>query len=952
MRIPTATYRFQFFSGFRLPDAVALIDYLQALGISDVYASPLYQARKGSAHGYDVANPERINPEVGSEEDFNAFTGVIRDKGMGLLLDIVPNHMAANEENPWWRDLLERGEHSPYADFFDVDWSAPGFTQKQILVPLLGGLFGNILEKGELKLKLENGTFSVHYWDRVFPCSIKTYPALLEINRDAFQESLGEEHPAVTRLKEITEQFRSLELDRKNGNGLSVEEESFQAKASLNQAYQDMPEIKSYLDDTLRRLNGQKGKPDSFDPLEKILDEQTYRLSYWKIADEQINYRRFFNISDLICVRMEREPVFDAVHRLVFQWIREGKVTGLRIDHIDGLFDPFGYLKRLQEQIALLHPESNPADRFYVVVEKILAANEDLPHDWPVSGATGYEFNTYLGGVFLDRDGLYALDDLYGWISGSTQKWEDLVYEKKKRVMDRLFAGDIQMLRNRLSELMKDDRYARDLSSYQLSRALAEVTACLPVYRNYVREHDVSPRDIFYIDYAIQEAKRRLPSLNTSALEFLRRLLLLRLPANLSPERRKVWQNFVLRWQQFTGPLMAKGLEDTSLYIYNRLVSLNDVGGEPDAANLSVNYFHQQNARRRDHWPNALNATSTHDTKRSEDVRARIHVLSEMTEEWTVRLKKWFDINFDLKKRIRGFPVPSGNEEYLLYQTMLGFWPVNTEVTPEMAQRLKDYMIKACREAKVFTSWTRPDEAYESALMHFIDQILTQPESEEFRRDFFEFLQIVAFYGMVNSISQVILKCASPGIPDLYQGAELWDLSLVDPDNRRPVDYSTRRQALESIRSRAGSEPLSLFQELIGEWPNGRIKMYATYQLLQLRKAHSDLFMWGDYTPLYPAGARHSHLCAFTRTRPNKTLLILVPRLISKFSAPGQLPLGELWGDTVVELPEGSPDRWRDLLTGETIDARIVEDKKHLPASELFRHSCWGIWLSEQPQEN
>ncbi len=924
MKIPAATYRLQFHPGFQFEHANEIAGYLKQLGVSDLYSSPLLQARSGSGHGYDVTNPSQINSQLGGEEEFLRLSQTLQEQGLGLILDIVPNHMAASEENPWWRDVLEKGTQSPFAHFFDVNWEPLlNFLQGKVMLPLLGEPFGTVLEKGQLRLMLAEGQFSIGYWDRRFPLSLPSYPELLEYNYSSFEERLGVESPSVQALGQLIRDFRDMEivLERDESERYLPDSRVREIKRRLKELYDADAEVQTHINEMLESINGQSGIAGSFDMLEELINQQTYRLSFWKIAGEEINYRRFFNISDLICLCQEKEKVFEQTHRLILRLIREGHINGVRIDHVDGLYDPLGYLGQLQETICDTYSASkeNP---FYIVVEKILCEDELLPEDWPVAGTSGYEFMTQLGGLFLDKDHVQALDDVYAWVLDESVDFETMVYDKKKLVMSRLFAGEVRRLRERLSELAKHDRHARDLPISQVGRAFIEVTACLPVYRNYAREYSCSPRDSFYVDFAVNEAKKRTPALSTQALEFIRKVLKLEIPSVVPAHRRKQWLDLVLGWQQFTGPLMAKGLEDTTFYIYNRLISLNDVGGDPSAQTLSLEQFHEHNQRKCEKRPHSMNASSTHDTKRSEDVRARIHVLSEMPETWQFYLKRWFELNEGKKSTVRRQRIPDANKEYMLYQTLIGFWPNDEPNYEELIGRLKDYLIKASREAKVHTSWMRPDEAHEKALHSFVDQMLDISEENEFLQSFLAFQSSIAFYGAINSLSQVVLKITSPGVPDLYQGTELWDFSLVDPDNRRPVDFEKRQANLNEIQERSQNDLHGLRAELLEHWKDGRIKLFTLWKTLQLRNDHLLVFQEGNYAAHHAEGPQQNHICAFSRMYGNDTVLVVIPRLLSTITPPNQWPLGEtVWNDTILKMNGMGSRTWHNIFTDERISA-------------------------------
>jgi (1->4)-alpha-D-glucan 1-alpha-D-glucosylmutase len=768
LRIPTATYRLQFNQRFGFEDARKLVPYLHRLGVTDLYASPILKARRGSSHGYDVADPSQLNPELGTEAEFVALVRELKSCGMGLLLDIVPNHMAASLENPWWADVLEKGQGSPYAAFFDIDWNAPD-------------------------------------------------------------------------------------------------------------------------------------------------------------SREKISYRRFFDISDLVGVRVEDPGVFEAAHTLILRLVREGRVTGLRIDHIDGLYDPLGYLSRLQRRI---RPEkgAHRLPGFYIVVEKILAGDEVLPAEWPVSGTTGYDFLNALNALSVDGEGVKAIDDCYSRFAGAWLNFDDLVYEKKKQVMRELFAAEVRVLGDELAQLT-----SKGLSKEEMTGALIEVTACLPVYRTYIRAVRLSPRDRLYLEQAAKAARRRNPAL-AGALDFLRQALLLDFPADFSPEEKKGWLQFVLGWQQWSGAVMAKGFEDTALYTHHRLLSLNEVGGDPAHSGLTIDDFHRFNQLRLARSPYTLNATSTHDTKRSQDVRARINVLSEIPGEWERHLARWSRCNQHQKRKVKGLSVPEPNTEVLLYQTLLGAWPFYREEVPEFKRRLKNYMVKAVREAKTFTSWLEPDPEYEAAVIGFVDSILEASPQNQFLPDFLRFQERIAHYGFLNSLSQLLLKVASPGVPDFYQGTELWELSLVDPDNRRPVDFQKRTKLLDGlIRQEAKGQPV-LIKSLLKSWEDGRVKFYLTYKALNFRRSHRELFRDGDYLPLEIRGQRQGYVCAFGRGKVGSWVLVAVPRLLTKLISAGDLPLGEkVWGDDFLALPRGAAREWHNVLTGETIN--VSGAAKGLPLS-------------------
>jgi (1->4)-alpha-D-glucan 1-alpha-D-glucosylmutase len=875
-RVPRAAYRLQLNAGFTFADARAIAPYLHDLGISDVYASPILKARKGSTHGYDVVDASALNPELGTEEDFSALHETLRSREMGLLLDVVPNHMAASGENFWWMSVLENGPQSRFLHYFDIDWSSVtvrGQTVDKVLLPILGKPYGESLEAQEIKLGFDADGFFFTFYDKRLPLAPHTYRLVL---RDCV-ESLPREGVAIE-LRELIEQEHAVT----NSKFL---------KETLWRIYEQDETFRKSLDAAIVRIN------DTVNALDELLDLQWYRLAYWRIASEKINYRRFFDVTDLVGVRVEDPEVFEARNRRTLELIAEGKVTGLRIDHIDGLYDPVAHMRKLQLRLG--------DERFYVVVEKILESGEELPRDFPVSGTSGYDFLDSVNALFVDPAGLQKLDAFYRSFTGVTQSFADVCYERKKQVIQELFSGEMRALGKQLSAVAMADRNARDFAPVDLTAALTEVTACMTVYRTYIRER-ASDDDRRYIANAIADARRRArTSVDERLFTFLERVLLVDPPSYVESERDR-WLAFVMRWQQFTGRVMAKGVEDTAFYNYNRLVSLNEVGGEPGRGGDfdGLGEFHARNARQQQDWPHTLIATSTHDTKRSEDVRARINVLSEMPEAWTRAVRKWSQMNAPL----RDGAAPDANEELLLYQTLIGMWPLEQEELPSVRDRLKQYLEKAAREAKTHTSWIAPNAEYERSLLAFADAVLS---NQPFCEDFIRFQKRVAFYGCINALSQVVLKATAPGVPDFYQGTELWDFSLVDPDNRRPVDYERRASLLRRMKG----SPANL-ETLLRRWFDGRVKLFVTWKALEARARHAALFRDGSYEPL-DAGP---NVCAFRREHEGDEIVIAVPRLVSKLVKVGTMPLGEAWGDAVLQI-HGS---WRNVFSEERISGDFV----------------------------
>jgi (1->4)-alpha-D-glucan 1-alpha-D-glucosylmutase len=887
-RVPRATYRIQFNAGFTFADAREIVPYLAELGISDIYASPILKARKGSGHGYDVVDANALNPELGTDDDFNALHEESQRLQLGLLLDVVPNHMAASSENAWWMSVLENGEHSRFLHYFDIDWTpvtTRGLTVSKVLLPVLGKPYGEALESREIQLHFDIDGFFFTYYDKRLPLAPSSYGQVL---RECV-ESLPREGVAIE-LRELVE------------NDAAVPNSKF-LKETLWRIYEQDETFRDALNAATESINGRTGDAESFNALDALLDAQWYRLAYWRIASEKINYRRFFDVTDLVGVRVENPEVFEARNRRTLVLIAEGKVTGLRIDHIDGLYDPIGHMRKLQLRLAA---EPGGEDRFYIVVEKILEHGEELPREFPVSGTTGYDFLDSVNALFVDPEGLQQLDRFYRNFTGVAATFDDICYERKKQVIHELFSGEMRALGKQLGGVAMPDRNARDFAPVDLTAALTEVTACMRVYRTYIRDTNVDDDDAQSIRTAIAEARRRAGNtIDDRLFTFLQRVLLVDPPPYVASEREN-WQAFVMRWQQFTGRVMAKGVEDTAFYNYNRLISLNEVGGNPgrDSNFEGLAEFHARAAQMQQQWPHTMNATSTHDTKRSEDVRARVNVLSEIAPQWERQVRRWSKMN--APHRANG--IPDANTELLIYQTLIGMWPLDEEELPSVGDRLKQYLEKAAREAKTQTSWIAPNPAYEESLLAFTDAIL---RNTAFREDLVRLQKRVAFYGFLNGLSQVVLKATAPGAPDFYQGTELWDFSLVDPDNRRPVDYATRSAMLRKMKAASAKDSLSI-DTLLRRWHDSRIKMFVTWKVLDARSRHAELFREGTYEPI-DAGP---NVVAFTRRHAGDSVVVAVPRFVANMVKPGTFPIGDAWPDTSLPI-SGS---WRNLFTGENLE--------------------------------
>jgi (1->4)-alpha-D-glucan 1-alpha-D-glucosylmutase len=936
---PSATYRLQFHAGFTFEDARRLIPYLYDLGVSHIYASPYLRARSGSTHGYDVADPNLLNPELGSQEDYDRMVAELQRHGMGQLVDVVPNHMGIGDPGNFrWRDVLENGPASIYGRFFDINWRPTGAQPQdhlKLVVPTLGDQYGKVLENGELRVEYAEGAFDAAYHDQRFPIAPDTYPLILEDVRGQLEEELGRRHDDVDELASILTALRHLP-PRQMLDGADIEERAREkqiVKRRLRALGLASATFRRALDEQLATINGQPGDPISFDRLDVLLAQQSYRLAFWRVAAEEINYRRFFDITELAAVRMEDPLVFDDTHRLLVRLIGERKIHGLRIDHSDGLKDPTRYFQRLQESCLGAIGDDGVGDRFYVVVEKILESDEQLRPDWAVAGTTGYDFLNAVNGLFVARQNEQFFSTIYfRFLRQGSQRFVDLANSTRKMVMLISLASEINELGYLLRDIASRDRRHRDFTLNSLTFVVREVIAALGIYRVYIDPESGAASDLdrAAIDQAVAEAKRRNPRTDPSIFDFVGDTLLLRdesVSASLE-ERLK----FIARFQQTTGPVMAKGTEDTAFYQSNRLISLNEVGGDPDQFGRSLTAFHRHNTTQARDWPATMLTSSTHDTKRSEDMRARINVLSELPREWRTALTRWTRLNGRKKMLVDGLLAPDRNEEYLLYQTLLGAWPLES-ADAEFERRMCEFMLKALKEAKVHTSWITPNTAYENAVLRFVRSILDPRESDQFLDDFARLQKTVAYFGAFNSLSQTVLKLGSPGVADTYQGNELWDFSLVDPDNRRAVDYDVRTRHLRALLDRA-KDPRRLVRELIEHRQDGRIKLYVSQRLLCLRREMPRLFVGGSYAPL----RGNQHVAAFIRGADGQTLVIAAPIQVASLTR-GVLvpPMGaEVWKETRLSVP-GEPGReFRNLFTDETVTTAGAQGKAVLRLADVF----------------
>ena len=932
--VPSATYRLQFNREFSFPSALRIADYLGELGISHVYASPLFQATPHSTHGYDICSFNQLNPNLGSSSDLDLLVARLRSLNMGVLLDMVPNHMGADLSNAWWADVLAQGSDSAYAPWFDIDWEPPDSALRgKVLLPVLEDEYWKVLEAGKLSVIFEGGWYAVKFHQREYPVSPESGATLFSSLLDP-----GLEEPCFRGIRAMLSLVTAPEAGEAVGFGSRFAE----AKEGLDALVCGSPELRARLQKQLQHLNGTPGQFGSFDALHRLLQEQHYRLAFWRVGAEEINYRRFFDIADLVSVRMELPQVYLATHQLVSRLVSARKIDGLRIDHPDGLWNPKQYFERLQESSCGAGESQTP---LYVVVEKILTREEPLPPDWPVDGTTGYDFLNVLNGLFVDGANRSEFDAIYQKFTGCSQTFKSVMEHSKRQVLLTSFLSELTALTRSLKSLAALSRYGQDFTFSQLHSALLEIATAFPVYRTYVTEssEELPPDQEAYVREAVRAAAAANGNVDPAVYGFIKDILLLSFPSDVAEADRPRYRRCVMKFQQLTSPAMAKGLEDTAFYRFNRLISLNEVGGDPDTFGTSASAFHTHNAAKAKLWPRALLATATHDTKRGEDARARINVLSEMPQEWRHAVSRWKHLNQEKKVLVDGQLLPDSNDEYLLYQTLVGAWPAqadNVEALEIFRHRIAAYMLKAIREAKTHTSWTKPIDAYENATALFVQRLLAAGQGDAFLSDFKAFQKRAAFFGRLNSLSQTLLKIFSPGVPDFYQGTELWDYSLVDPDNRRLVDFDSRRLLLDDLRRLLKADPLDLpvlLKHLLRDSDTGQVKLYLIWRALRFRLGHRETFDQGEYLPLAVAGSKSQHVVAFARTHGEHTVLVIAPRLAFGLTG-GQerLPLGvEVWGDTAVQLP-GSVHarRYRNVLTEEVLCGTGLTDR--LPVGQVL----------------
>jgi (1->4)-alpha-D-glucan 1-alpha-D-glucosylmutase len=959
MQVPLSTYRVQFNSNFRFADAEKLVPYLHDLGITHLYASPILQARGGSEHGYDVADPTHLSADLGTETDFERLSSQLKRHSMGLLLDIVPNHMTSSVENPWWRDVLEFGENSSYASYFDIDWQASGskfpvVQRGRIVLPVLSDFYDSLLKQQKLALRISSEGFQIEAEGNRFPVNPETWPMILEPLIDSLQ-LLPSAHPDDTsRIQRILASVQST----------SAQANRQRSRSELWQLYESNPAFRSTLDQTLAGFNGDKSDPNSFERLHQLISAQHYRLAYWRNASEEINYRRFFGLNELVALRIELPETFRAVHRLIFEMVSKGQIDALRVDHVDGLRDPAAYLAELQKVDVPQGEDDSGALKIYTIVEKITSGRESIPAEWATAGTTGYDYLNAVNTLFVDAAGSRILEEGYREFTGIRSSFGETWNVRKKQVMDAMFASDVRRLDWRLAHLAALDRLGADIPMRELVRGLKEITAGLAIYRTYFRDLQLESRDRHHLEKAFQNARERTPesAVSSAAFKFLQSVFLLRPTVDLHQHKAQ-WLDFLESWQQFTGAVMGKGLEDTAFFVHHGLISLNEVGTNPLRKEIAfgVNAFHRYNQRVSTEHPFTMNATSTHDTKWSEDVRARINVLSEMPAEWKARLGRWTQWNQNKRSTVDDRVAPSPNEEILLYQSMLGIWPpegVPAEAQRgELCNRLQQFILKAAREAKTHSSWVSPNEAHENALKRFVCSVLDAKSENLFLIDFSEFVERIAPTGACNAFAQVLLKITSPGIPDLFQGNELWNLRLTDPDNRNAVDFNQRAELLSGLPLNpvsddpAGDNPAGdasvLPAALLHNWKDGRLKLYLTRAALNFRRRHRNLFLHGEYLPLDVAGAQRNHICAFARRFQDQLAVIVASRLTFHLSRDDSFPMGQTtWGTTTITLPASAPPEFRNIFTGDPVVASRAGRKKTLGAASVFSTLPFALLFS------
>ena len=956
MYVPASTYRLQLQPAFPFAAAEAIAGYLSRLGAGAVYTSPYFAAMPGSTHGYDVCDHNAINAELGGAEAHASFIKCLTSLGLGHVVDFVPNHMGIGTGvNGWWRDMLENGPASPAARFFDVDWTpVKAALQAKLLLPILGDQYGRVLERGELTLAFRDGLLVVKYGEHELPVNPRHVPMVLRLAVGPITASLGADSPQLHEFLSILTSLQNLPEHAEQNPALMAERqrEKEVARTRLTRLLTDFPAIGEHIENAVSEVNGEPGQRDSFNALHELLEAQTYRLSYWRTASHEINYRRFFDINTLAGLRVEDPHVFFTTHQLLTSLITSGAVQAVRIDHPDGLFDPRRYFTMLQE---------SAGGNLWVVAEKILSGRESMPEEWAVSGTTGYNYLNDLNGVFINAGEARRLRSAYAKLTGRTDPFTDVIYESKRLIMTTAMASELNVLAHALERIADSNRRSRDFTLDSLRDATIEVVACFPVYRTYVDDNGWTAGDRAVVERAISRARRRNPAMEASLFDFFREVVMSRHPEAADDARafdRRLGYppadaaeaqerlRFTMKFQQYTGPVQAKGLEDTAFFRYNLLLSLNEVGGDPERIGRSVQEFHEANQRRLENWPREMIATATHDTKLGEDTRARLNVISELPDVWAREVSRWMRLNRGQRTIVDGEPAPDRNDEYRFYQALVGVWPLDAvgqvPLPPHLVERLQAYMIKSVKEAKLHTSWLTPNNEYEAAVSQFVERVLAGPAAGKFLAAFAPLARRIARVGMINALAQTTLKLGSPGVPDFYQGTELWDFSLLDPDNRRPIDFSERQRLLERIEAlieRKGPERAGGVPALMQDWMDGGIKLLVTTVGLRLRRHWPDVFQSGEYVPLATESTVPGGLIAFARVLHDRAALFIVPRLVAGMVWPEDpVPLGaNAWKTSRILLPPSlRGKRFRNELTGVSVHPASSASEEWLFAGQVF----------------
>lgn len=921
-KTPRSSYRIQLSKEFGFNELRALLPYLKSLGVSHLYLSPYFRARPGSSHGYDVSTHRELNPELGSFEEFEMLMTEMKSLGLGQLFDMVPNHMGIlGNTNRWWNDILESGPASPYADYFDIDWrsSLKSDLEDKVLLPLLGCNYGEALESAQLRLCYHDGRFEIRYFEHIFPIAPCTFDKILFLHARELETKVSSTSPAWQEYQSILTAIKN--LPRRDERDPDKIAERLREKEvicrRLDELVRNNLQVFLSIEQTVAEYNGTKDRPESFNLLDDLLNAQAYRLAYFQVAGDEINYRRFFDINDLAALSMERSEVFLETHSLLLDFIEREWIDGVRIDHIDGLYDPMAYLTALQH--AILMRIQKREKQFYIVVEKILDEKEQLPEDWPVAGTTGYDFMAAVENLFIYKAHEQIFSKIYFRSTGRTSSFEEVTYNAKKKVQQLNLAAELHVLARKLDRISEQNRRTRDFTLPSLENGIREVVSCFPVYRSYIRDKGPSEQDKIHIESAVERAKRLNPDIHGSLFDFIKNTLLLHAPETADELYQRGQLEFTRKFQQVTPPVTAKGVEDTAFYRYNRFIALNEVGSRPDEFGSTLKSFHDRMAARSDRWPAALSATSTHDTKRGEDMRARLNVLSEIPREFGRALRSFEAINRRFIEIHNGRNVPDRNLEYFFYQTLIGSWP-QSDLEPSLdpfRKRIGAYMQKIINEAQEHTSWMSIDEKYCEAVGRFVDKVLSDSNTE-FLRKVNEFIPQITHWGFINSLSQATLKFCAPGIPDTYQGSELWNFDLVDPDNRKAVDFKVRKKSLQNLNSRRDKWTKD---ELLKLFPTGEIKLYLTITCLHMRERFAELFLNGVYLPLETEGLFSDNVVSFSRFFNQQAAIVTVPRFATRLIKDRELPVGDnIWGNTSIKIPNNLANRaYRDVFSDEVI---------------------------------